>query len=68
VLEDNDLVHLKDGAYALFNTAERQADGGGGDGEARKPVAVSRALQTLEMEVSQIMKVGVGEWGGGSGG
>jgi glucosamine--fructose-6-phosphate aminotransferase (isomerizing) len=67
VLEDSDLVHLKDGSYSLFNAAERKAEAaaaataGGTAGQAAprpKAVAVQRALQTLEMEVSQIMKGG----------
>lgn len=75
VLEDSDLVHLKDGAYSLFNASDMMRspsksaaaygadDGGAGGGEGGqrevKPlVAVERALQTLEMEVSQIMKGG----------
>lgn len=59
VLEDSDVVHLQDGAYTLFNAAERNAEAGvaGGGGGRAAPVAVSRALLTLEMEVSQIMKV-----------
>ena len=69
VLEDSDLLHLNDGAYSLFNAADRHhaaeaaAQGGAGAWAAAprgKPVAVARALQTLEMEVSQIMKVGGG--------
>jgi len=61
-------VHLKDGAYSLFNAAERRAEAvaaagqtavAGGQASPRpKAVAVQRALQTLEMEVSQIMKGG----------
>lgn len=64
VLEDSDLVHLKDGSYTLFNAAERKAEaaaaaGAAGQSSPRpKAVAVQRALQTLEMEVSQIMKGG----------
>ncbi|KAL4421718.1 hypothetical protein ABPG77_002334 [Micractinium sp. CCAP 211/92] len=63
VLEDSDVVHLQDGAYTLFNAAERDAEleaaGAATGGAARAPpVAVSRALLTLEMEVSQIMKGG----------
>ena len=59
MLEDSDLVHLKDGAYFLFNAAERKAEENAAAGSPRlKAVAVQRALQTLEMEVSQIMKGG----------
>ncbi|KAL4452541.1 hypothetical protein ABPG75_008203 [Micractinium tetrahymenae] len=66
VLEDSDVVHLQGGAYTLFNAAERNAElaaagaaGAAAGGAGRvPPVAVSRALQTLEMEVSQIMKGG----------
>lgn len=68
MLEDSDLVHLKDGAYTLFNAAERRAEeeasagasagaGAGGTPRRRQLPAVQRALQTLEMEVGQIMKV-----------
>ena len=69
VLEDSDLLHLKDGAYSLFNAERQLAGAGAGSGAPGepavrgKPVAVARALQTLEMEVSQIMKVC--GWGGG---
>ena len=60
VLEDNDLVHLGAGQYQVFNAGPARpksaaAAGAAGKG-ARPPTAVSRALQTLEMEVSQIMK------------
>lgn len=47
VLEDNDVLHLREGDYAIFNM----------DAEERK-AAVPRVLLTLEMEVSQIMKGG----------
>lgn len=53
VLEDSDLVHLKDGGYTVFNLADLSKSGA--DVASRQ---VSRALQTLEMEVSQIMKGG----------
>ncbi len=46
-LEDNDLVHLRGGAYTVYNF---------GSGES--PEEVRRTVQTLTMEVSQIMKVG----------
>ena len=78
VLEDSDLVHLKDGAYSLFNAAERKAEAvaaagatGNASGQASarpKAVAVQRALQTLEMEVSQIMKGGFDHYMQASGG
>lgn len=58
-------MHLKDGSYTLFNAAERKAEAAAAagtaaaaDGPRLKAVAVQRALQTLEMEVSQIMKGG----------
>ena len=47
MLEDNDVVHLKDGSYSVFNA----------DAEEREAV-VPRVLLTLEMEVTQIMKGG----------
>jgi glucosamine--fructose-6-phosphate aminotransferase (isomerizing) len=47
VLEDNDVVHLCKGTYGIFNT--RMSD---------KKLAVPRVLQTLEMELTQIMKGG----------
>ena len=58
MLEDSDLVHLKDGAYFLFNAAEHKAEEAADGSPRLKAVAVQRALQTLEMEVSQIMKGG----------
>ena len=76
MLEDSDLLHLKDGAYSLFNAADRHhaaeaaalgGAGAGGGAPRSKPVAVARALQTLEMEVSQIMKVTRGQEGGSLG-
>jgi hypothetical protein len=71
VLEDNDLVHLRGGLYEVFNAGPARpksaavagagagANGaaGTGKGSSRLPATVSRALLTLEMEVSQIMKV-----------
>lgn len=50
VLEDNDVVHLRKGAYGIFNTLA--------DSEQERQRAVPRALETLNMEVSQIMKGG----------
>lgn len=59
VLEDNDLVHLRGGDYEVYNAGGRKKPAGlgavGGGGPAAAPI--SRALLTLEMEVSQIMKV-----------
>ena len=49
VLEDNDVVHLREGAYGIFNSLVT---------EQELHVAVPRALETLNMEVSQIMKGG----------
>lgn len=47
VLEDNDVVHARQGAWGIFNAkfTDRHA-------------AVPRALETLDMEVAQIMKGG----------
>lgn len=49
VLEDNDVVHLRKGAYGIFNALMK---------EKERHRAVPRALETLNMEVSQIMKGG----------
>lgn len=48
VLEDNDVLHIVGGAYGIYNT--RQAD---------VETAVPRRLQVLQLEVDQIMKVGM---------
>lgn len=45
-LEDNDLVHLRGGSYTVYNF-----------GAGESPEEVRRTVQTLTMEVSQIMKV-----------
>jgi glucosamine--fructose-6-phosphate aminotransferase (isomerizing) len=47
VLEDNDVLHARQGAWGIFNAkfTDRHA-------------AVPRALETLDMEVAQIMKGG----------
>ncbi len=50
-MEDDDVVHLQNGAYWLFNASEAREVGS-------VPQAQRRALQVLEMEVTQIMKVG----------
>jgi hypothetical protein len=47
VLEDNDVVHLRTGAYGIFNATFTE-----------RHTAVPRLLETLNMEVSQIMKGG----------
>lgn len=49
VLEDNDVLHARQGAWGIFNAkfTDRHA-------------AVPRALETLDMEVAQIMKGGCG--------
>ena len=57
VLEDNDLVHLRGDTYEIFNAGGRRSAGGAG-GSPRPLTPVRRVLHTLEMEVSQIMKVG----------
>ena len=57
MLEDSDLVHLAGGDYQVYNAAELRGAGGGAP-----PTAVARALETLEIEVSQIMKVGGWGW------
>ena len=50
VLEDNDVLHLRKGAYGIFNWVA--------ESEQERQRAVPRALETLNMEVSQIMKGG----------
>jgi len=47
VLEDNDVVHLRAGAYGIFNASITE-----------RHTVVPRLLETLNMEVSQIMKGG----------
>lgn len=49
-LEEGDVVALRRGAFEVFNAAERF------EGGPPAP-AKARALQTLNMEVAQIMKV-----------
>ncbi len=46
-LEDNDIVHMKGGEYTVFNWSDVDSPS----------VEVRRTIQTLTMEVSQIMKV-----------
>eukprot|EP00899_Mesostigma_viride_P024865 jgi/Mesvir1/5563/Mv15586-RA.3 len=50
VLEDDEVVHLQNGQFGVFHLDRQHRDG--------PPVgkSVSRALNTLEMEVTQIMK------------
>ena len=45
-LEDNDIVHMKGGEYTVFNWSDVDSPS----------VEVRRTIQTLTMEVSQIMK------------
>jgi glutamine---fructose-6-phosphate transaminase (isomerizing) len=47
-LEDNDIVHMRPGGYAIFNRT----------GLALRSTQVRRTIHTLTMEVSQIMKGG----------
>uniref|UniRef100_A0A7R9V3S4 glutamine--fructose-6-phosphate transaminase (isomerizing) n=1 Tax=Chlamydomonas euryale TaxID=1486919 RepID=A0A7R9V3S4_9CHLO len=47
VLEDNDVLHVTGGGYGIYNTGGQDVD-----------EAVPRVLQTLQMEVEQIMKGG----------
>ena len=49
-LEDNDIVHMKGGEYTVYNWSDVDSPS----------VEVRRTIQTLTMEVSQIMKVGGG--------
>ena len=46
VLEDSDVLHLRHGAWGIFNAKHAEN------------TAVSRALETLDMEVANIMKGG----------
>ncbi len=50
VLEDNDLLHLARGTYAIYNVSKDEPGAAYG--------SVSRALSTLDMEVNSIMKGG----------
>ena len=50
VLEDNDLLHLARGTYAIYNVSKDESGAAYG--------SVSRALSTLDMEVNSIMKGG----------
>lgn len=50
-LEDNDIVHMKGGEYTVYNWNDVDSPS----------VEVRRTVQTLTMEVSQIMKVRDGE-------
>ncbi|KDD72869.1 hypothetical protein H632_c2794p0, partial [Helicosporidium sp. ATCC 50920] len=47
-LEDNDIVHVREGTYTVYNWVDVDSPS----------VEVRRAVQTLSMEVSQIMKGG----------
>lgn len=49
MLEDDDVLHVAGGGYGIYNLALS----GGGEG-----VTVPRVIQTLQLEVDQIMKVG----------
>ncbi len=56
VMEDNDLVHLKDGGYSVYSLQtkrERQTEKG-----KAALTETNRVLQTLEIGVEQIMKGG----------
>ena len=46
MLEDSDVLHLRHGAWGIFNAKHAEN------------TAVSRALETLDMEVANIMKGG----------
>ena len=49
-LEDDDCVHLSDGAYAVYRFSR------GGGVAPNAPAPVHRVIETLEMEVEQIMR------------
>jgi glucosamine--fructose-6-phosphate aminotransferase (isomerizing) len=57
VLEDDDLVHLARGAYAVYRLGRGEEPLGDG---CPGPELVTRVIQTLEMEVEQIR---LGKWG-----
>eukprot|EP00850_Spirogloea_muscicola_P000557 SM000002S05637 [mRNA] locus=s2:1328957:1332236:+ [translate_table: standard] len=61
VIEDNEVVHIRDGTVSLFafdasatRSRGQRADGAGGS--LPRPASLQRALSTLEMEVEQIKK------------
>ena len=62
VLEDGDVAHLHDGAHGIFQLKPENADGvnsprGILDGVLRVPnLPIERVVNTLQMEVEQIMK------------
>jgi len=59
VMEDNDMVHLKDGAYTIYSLGDANKAQGNGEGEGKGLMTeTSRVLQTLEIGVEQIMKGG----------
>jgi glucosamine--fructose-6-phosphate aminotransferase (isomerizing) len=51
VLEDNDLLHLERGTYAIYNLRKEGP-------QKSRFASVSRLLSTLDMEVNSIMKGG----------
>lgn len=53
VIEDNEVVHMKDGMVSIFKFEFDKSRSIGG---MLRPASVQRALSTLEMEVEQIMK------------
>lgn len=46
-MEDNDVLHISGGGFGIYNTAQVNVE-----------AAVPRVLETLQMEVDQIMKGG----------
>ncbi|KAL8542228.1 hypothetical protein ACS0TY_003188 [Phlomoides rotata] len=53
VIEDNEVVHLKDGRASIFKFDHAKGEHGG---TFSRPASVQRALSVLEMEVEQINK------------
>ncbi|KAH6814362.1 putative glucosamine-fructose-6-phosphate aminotransferase [Perilla frutescens var. frutescens] len=53
VIEDNEVVHLKDGGAFIFKFDHAKGEHGG---TSTRPASVQRALSVLEMEVEQINK------------
>ncbi|KAL2609368.1 hypothetical protein R1flu_027941 [Riccia fluitans] len=51
IIEDDELVHVKDGSISIFKFDPAKNFGG-----LRRPASVQRALSTLDMEVEQIKK------------
>ncbi|KAG6542656.1 hypothetical protein Mapa_015890 [Marchantia paleacea] len=51
IIEDDEVVHVKDGSVSIFKFDPTRSSGG-----LRRPASIQRALSTLDMEVEQIKK------------